>query len=474
MNEISKNKFLVPLITVTALFFMLGFITCLNDILVPYLKSVFSLNYFQSNLVQLAFFIAYFVVSLLYFVVSAVWYDPILRIGYKNTIVVGFLIASLACFLLSCESNSPQPTFGSFLFDLFLLGTGFAFLQIAANPLVSIMGSPDTASSRLNLSQAFNSLGTTLAPIIGGYLVFNLLKGEETTVRASVVQMPYLVLSALLLLLALAMFFTKIPQVTSTTDDFEYDSVGALRHPHLVLGMLGIFFYVGAEVAIGSNLVNYMHDSYRYESQLASALLSFYWGGAMIGRFMGAISMSQMESRRKYPMMFLSAVLVCSLLLFAVFSSLNMSLEESMRLLSEKQVYLFFIIVCLNYVMFLVANSKPSKTLAFFAVTNICLILLMLLMQGVLSLWMILSVGLFNSIMFSNIFTLGIDGLGKYTSQGSSLLVMMILGGAVVPPLQGFLADSLGDAHYAFALPLLCYAYIAWYGFVGCHIGKEK
>ena len=172
MSNEKSNSYYFPLVTLTTLFFMWGFITCLNDILIPYLKDVFELTHFQSNLVQLAFFLAYFIVSLLYFIVSALFGDPIMKIGYKNTIVLGLVISAIACFLFFLEASSESPAFSQFLLALFLLGSGFTFLQIAANPLVAVLGTPETSSSRLNLSQAFNSLGTTLAPIIGGYFIF--------------------------------------------------------------------------------------------------------------------------------------------------------------------------------------------------------------------------------------------------------------------------------------------------------------
>ncbi len=470
MEESGTKKYFFSLVTLTTLFFMWGFITCLNDILIPYLKDVFALNQFQSNLVMLAFFVAYFVVSLLYFVVSAIWQDPILKIGYKNTIVLGLMISAIACFLFFIEASSETPTFSFFLFTLFLLGSGFTFLQIAANPLVAVLGTQETSSSRLNLSQAFNSLGTTLAPIIGGYVIFNLMGGDAVVDGAkdpSAVQIPYLFLASVLLILAGVIFFTNIPNVMPESKLNEVSKVGALKYPHLVFGMLGIFFYVGAEVAIGSNLVNYMKEYQGFEDQMASAYLSFYWGGAMIGRFMGSISMSNTSSSKKYLYMLLAALLALFTIFFAFSTSMKFDLRTMCAFFVEKHVFYFLISLILNYFVFVSAKSKPSTTLGLFAIVNIGLLIAMLSTNGEFSLWAILSVGLFNSIMFSNIFTLAIKGLGKYTSQGSSLLVMMILGGAVVPPLQGLLTDVY-NAHYAFALPIVCYAYLAWYGFYGC------
>lgn len=466
MENTNEKNYSAALVTLTSLFFMWGFITCLNDLLTPYLKGVFELSHFEANLVQFAFFTAYFVISLIYFLVSTFYKDPIQKVGYKNTLVAGLVIAALACFLFYKEAGSENPKFPLFLGALFLLGTGFTFLQIAANPLVSMLGPAQTSSSRLNLSQAFNSLGTTLAPVVGGYFIFTYFKSDANSANA--VQIPYLVLASVLLMLAGILFFSNVPNKVNTGAIASVKGAGALKHPYLVYGMLGIFFYVGAEVAIGNNLIGFMQSCHGLATEAATTYLMFYWGGAMIGRFMGAISMSQMESSKKYILMavagVLTTVIICCI---AMNTKANVSISE---------VVFFFVYLVLNYVIFMAAKSLPSRTLGFFATVNIVLLFIMLCGDGQISLWAVLSVGLFNSIMFSNVFTLAIDGLEEYTAQGSSLLVMMILGGAIIPPIQGLVTDSLSaeNMKYAFFVPLLCYAYLAWYGFVGSHIGKAK
>ncbi|MBQ4035294.1 MAG: sugar MFS transporter [Paludibacteraceae bacterium] len=467
MENTDKKNYSAALVTLTSLFFMWGFITCLNDLLTPYLKGVFELSHFEANLVQFAFFTAYFVISLIYFLVSTFYKDPIQRIGYKNTLVAGLVIAALACFLFYKEAGSDDPKFSLFLGALFLLGTGFTFLQIAANPLVSILGPSQTSSSRLNLSQAFNSLGTTLAPVVGGYFIFTYFKSDANSANA--VQIPYLVLASVLLMLAGVLFFSNVPNKVSTGGSAaSVKGAGALKHPYLVYGMLGIFFYVGAEVAIGNNLIGFMQGCYGLSTDVATTYLMFYWGGAMIGRFMGAISMSQMESSRKFLLMAVAGVLT-TVIICCIAMNTKAEIEIS-------QVAFFFVYLVLNYIIFISAKSLPSRTLGFFASINILLLLTMICFEGQVSLWAVLSVGLFNSIMFSNVFTLAIDGLEEYTAQGSSLLVMMILGGAIVPPIQGYVTDKLPaeSMQYAFLVPLFCYIYLAWYGFVGSHIGKAK
>lgn len=466
MSNETTQRYPFALVTLTTLFFMWGFITCLNDILIPYLKEIFELTHFQSNLVQLAFFLAYFIISLFYFVVSAAIGDPIMKIGYKNTIVLGLIISAIACFLFFLEASSEAPAFSKFLLALFLLGSGFTFLQIAANPLVAVLGTPETSSSRLNLSQAFNSLGTTLAPIIGGYFIFEYFDAD--TQGATEVQIPYLFLTSILLILAGVIFMANIPnvQIEENLDFKNTAKAGALKYPHLVFGMFAIFCYVGAEVAIGSNLVGYMEGEHNFTKETASKLLSFYWGGAMIGRFMGALSMSQLPTFKKRVLMAIAAVLTFLLIFFITYDKLSGTIKY-------KDFFYYIGFLVLNYFMFIWAKSKPSNTLGLFAIVNICLIIFTLIFSREFSLWCILSVGLFNSIMFSNIFTLAIDRLGKYTSQGSSLLVMMILGGAVVPPIQGMVADYFG-VQLAFIVPMICYAYLVWYGFKGCNIRRSK
>lgn len=462
----SKNKYMVPLMTLTVLFFMWGFITCLNDMLTTYFKKLFDLEGFKSNLVQCAFFMAYFVISLIYFVVSAVWQDPIRKIGYKTTILIGLIIAAIGCLALCNEASQPDPEYSVFLGDLFILGTGFTFLQISANPLVSILGNQESASTRLNATQAFNSLGTTLAPIIGAVVIFGGRASNNEIPDQSSVQELYMCLAGVLILLAVLIFFSNIPNLKSEREDSTIDKIGALKYPHLVLGMLAIFFYVGGEVTIGNNLQLYMLHSIDFvpNEHIAGKFLAFYWGGAMIGRFAGSIYMSDMAQSKKLVYM------VCvGLAIFGLIFGLTG--------LEFMDICYFTIFMALNFGAFIASRGIPSRTLGLFAIINICLIIGMVLTTGAISLWLILAVGLFNSIMFSNVFTLAIKWLGEYTSQASSLLVMMILGGALMPPLQGFLADLIGEpdgCHLAFALPIVSYVYLAWYGFKGCNIRNSK
>ncbi len=438
----------------TMLFFMWGFITCLNDILIPYLKAVFELNYFEAMLVQFAFFGAYFVGSVIYFFISITYGDPISKMGYKNGIILGLVIGALGCLLF--VPAAEYLMYGFFLSALFCLGLGMTVLQIAANPYVAILGSSKTASSRLNLAQGFNSFGYTIAPLIGGYLIFSYFGGENV-IGADALKIPYLGLSGMFLLLAIIIKVNPLPKLIN--NEIIEKGAGALKFRHLVLGMVAIFMYVGAEVSIGSILVNFfgLPEIAGLEETEASTFLSFYWGGTMIGRFLGAISLSNIANNKKYGLMVITAIAAFLIIYGVAYLNTGVTLIE---------IAPFLIFVTLNLLAFKLGNSNPQRTLAIFAGIAMLLLVVVVITSGKVAFWSVIAIGLFNSIMWSNTFTLAINGLGKYTSQASSLLVMAILGGALVPVIQGALADSIG-VQMSFVLPIFCYAYLLYYGISG-------
>ncbi len=472
-----KQNYTGALIVLTSLFFMWGFITCMNDILIPFLRKMFDLDRFQSMMVQFAFFTAYFVGSVIYFIISARRGDPISKIGYKNGLILGLVVSAFASLLFYPAAQFQM--FGLFLGALFILALGFTLLQIAANPYVALLGSPKTASSRLNMSQAFNSLGTTLAPILGGYLVFHYFARMGTPLYSTLgkpvltdgggplsilgVQLPYLSFAVIFILLAILIRFTPLPRFTSSATIQK--GAGALKHRHLVLGMVAIFMYVGAEVSIGSSFINYAHEVTGFTEMQAKNFLAFYWGGAMIGRFLGAISLSSLQKGKKYGLMLLTSVLTFLIIYGVIFLESGESFPFS-------NVMPFIIFLILNYIGFVFGKSLPGRTLAIFAFIVIGLLVTTLLTNGIFALWTIIGIGLFNSIMWSNIFTLAIKDLKEYTAQGSSLLVMMILGGALIPLLQGAVADMLNGYHYSYFVPIISYVYILYYGWKG-HIVKS-
>lgn len=403
----------------TGLFFMVGFLTCLNDIVIPHLKSIFELNYAEAMLVQFAFFTSYFVFS---YPSGAI----VEKFGYKKTMVIGLLImaAGAAGFIPAAK----LAVFAIFLVALIVLAAGMTVVQVAVNPYVTVIGPAATASSRLNLAQAFNSFGTFIAPFLGGLVILggataltpermHSLSAVELQayreLQAHTVILPYLGMALVLVLLALALASIHLQPRTSVAERTQDFRPGAFaealskpdsiwHHPWLLAGALGIFTYVGAEVAIGSLLVNYMGlpQIASLPQATAANFLMVYWGGAMIGRFVG------------------SAIL---------------------------------------------QRVKTGKLLALNAIIACLLVILTILTHGHLAMFALLFVGLFNSIMFPSIFTLGIQDLGPLTSRGSSLMIAAIVGGALVPEATGKLADLIG-LHHAFVIPALCYVYIAAYG----------
>jgi FHS family L-fucose permease-like MFS transporter len=471
------------LIVLTSLFFMWGFITCLNDILIPHLKAIFELNYTQVMLVQFTFFTAYAIVSL----PSGMLVE---KIGYKTGIILGLLIAAIGTALFYPAAG--YRSYEIFLLALFVLASGITLLQVAANPYVAILGKPETASSRLNLSQAFNSLGTTIAPIFGSILILSLaVKGADELakmnmtdveayklIEASSVQTPYLILTAMLVAIAIIFALFKLPKIEAATqsssngdgvsNDDNHKSAWAYKH--LVLGAVAIFVYVGGEVAIGSFLVNYFKELVNMPEAEAGTYVALYWGGAMIGRFFGSITLSGMTDTKKKN---IYAALVFALaLVLALYVTKEYQNFATFSLSGLGKTLTFLTLVAVNFVAFNLGKQKPGRTLAILAISAASLVVISMITNGQFAMWSILAVGLFNSIMFPTIFTLAIAGLGKHTGQGSGILCTAIVGGAIIPVLQGVFADNIG-IHHAFILPVLCYVYIAFYGMKG-HIPTFK
>jgi MFS transporter, FHS family, L-fucose permease len=406
-----------PLATVTTLFFMWGFLTSLNDILVPHLKSIFDLNYTRVMLIQFAFFGAYFIFS----IPSAKVID---WIGYQRSMVVGLLTMGIGAFLfVPAASATSYPLF---LTALIVLAAGITCLQVAANPYVTVLGKPETASSRLNLTQAFNSLGTFLAPFFGGLFILTTAP-DMKQIRAlapdalqayrlheaATVKMPYIGLGIALVILAIAIGSFKLPKIEHAQHQLgEKVNDSIWRHPNLIFGAIAIFVYVGAEVSIGSFLVNYFGQPEigGLAEKVAASFLAFYWGGAMVGRFIGSALLQKM---------------------------------------------------------------KTGGLLGICAVCAAALVAISMLTNGHVAMYSIILVGLFNSIMFPSIFTLGIAELGPLTGDGSGIMIMAIVGGAIIPVAQGWIADHIG-IHHAFFLPVICYLYILFFALSGSKPNSER
>lgn len=429
------------------LFFLWGLLTSLNDILVPHLKAAFDLKHWQAQLIQFFFFGAYFLMS----VPSGI---IIRKIGYKKGIVAGLVLMGLGCFLF--YPASIVKIYGVFLLALFVLASGITLLQVAANPYVAVIGPEETAASRLNLAQGFNSLGHTIAPLFGAWLI---LQNKEV-VDVETVQGPYVFLAVALLAIGGVFWFLKLPAIAYDSDG-DRSGFRLWDYPHLYLGALAIFCYVGAEIAVGSFLVEYFKSepSILLDVKTAGRYVAYYWGGAMTGRFLGALALngSPKNASKMLKMLGIPA------LAFAVaFLANYLSGAET------ASTFGFLAILVLNYLAFVFGKHTPSGILSLFALCNMALLLVTMFSQGQLALWSVLGIGLFNSIMWSNIFTLAIARLKAFTSIGSSILVMMIAGGAIIPLLQGLFADVNGiGVKFSFLVPMLAYAYLVYYGRVG-------
>lgn len=446
-----KSTQIISFSAIISLFFMWGFITCLNDILIPQLKDMFQLSRAGSMFVQFCFFGAYFIGSLIYFLISVTAGDPISKIGYKKGILAGLVLGAIGCAMFYPASVLNQ--YPLFLTGLFVIGLGVTILQIAANPYVTILGSPEGASGRLNLSQAFNSLGTTLAPMLGGMLMAHF----ADSAHIQYIHIPYLIFSGLFLLIAVLIAVVPLPSYQNT-EKMESGS-NALKNKTLVLGIFAIFCYVGAEVCIGSSFKNCAKELIPDISDESSNIfLAFYWGGLMIGRFLGALSLVNFNSEvKKYGLMTLVALGTFLVLIGVTYFLHPHSFNPVM-------MWPYLIFIAVNICGFIVGKSQSTQLIAIFAGVNIIFLAAAMLINGYSTIWFLLATGLFNSVMWGNIFSSAIADLGKYTAQGSSLLVMAILGGALLPPLQGAIADALGGYHYSFFIPALAYIYLIFFG----------
>lgn len=468
-----------PFMVMTLLFFLWGFMTVFNDILIPRFKHAFALSYFEAMLVQFAFFGAYFVGSLSYFLISVTKGDPIAKLGYKNSVVVGLLMAALGSALFWPAATAVS--YPMFLGALFVVGLGFAMLQIAANPYITILGPEQTASSRLNLAQGFNSVGTTLGPLIGGWLIFQYF-AKTGAHGVDSIKVPYLAFCIVFVTLAAGFYFLRLPQIGQGQIERGAE---ALRYPHVVLGIGAIFMYVGGEVSVGSAIINFLgQKEIAGLSEIeASRFVSLYWGGLLIGRFMGAVELSAMKPARKRVWLVLIPVLTFLLLWVAQTAPLNAlrgTIDHAVfkqwraQFLQDWTVYRNYLpFVGLCWVLFRLGNSQAARTLMIFSSTVGLLLLTAILVGGKVAMWCVVAVGLFSSIGWSNTFSLAIEGVGAHKSQASSLLVMAILGGAVLPPLQGLVADTTHSLPFSFIVPLIAYAYVAFYGAKGHRIGRQ-
>lgn len=437
-----KNTQAVGMAFMGMIFFLFGFVTTFNITLADKFKAVFELSNFEAQLVNGAFFFTYFLLSFL-------GGGIIKKIGYKAGVILGLVLVGIGSFLFFPAAKALSFPF--FLFAIFIMASGVVFLQVAANPYVTALGPSETASGRLNFTQALNSIATYIAPLIASVFVFKVTAGAALSAEeaAKSVPTPFLIISVVVLLIAVAVYMLKLPVIP--TQGVEKKSIW--KYPHVILGAIGIFCYVGAEVGTASYVQVYLQEALNMAKSDAAKMIALYWGGAMVGRFYGSFMLSNVEKSKKY----LYTVLVIALALFVGWFV--------RRQITDGLIFAGIAIV--NYFAMLLGKGNASRSLAIFGIIAALLLVVIMSIPGGFILWVALSVGFFNSIMFPNIFALGVDGLDKgELSMASGLINSLIVGGAVVPVLMGLIADGIG-VRFVFILPIICYMYIVFYAFVG-------
>ena len=446
----SSHSQLYSLIVV---FFFWGFIAASNGIFIPFCKAHFQLSQFQSQLIDFTFYGGYFIGSVILFLLSQLSKVEILnKIGYKKGIIFGLLISVVGALAII-----PSVNAGSFPFILgafFIVALGFSLQQTAANPFVIALGDTTTGAHRLNLAGGINSLGTTLGPIIVSYFLFgSLINADASKTSIESINELYLIVAGIFAVMAVYFSFTNLPHVKN--DEKVEQGIPALKYPQLWMGMIAIFMYVGVEVTIQSNMgaLLKLPEFGGFDEAHLSQFISLYWGSLMIGRWTGAVSIFNLKSTAKTVALIVVPFIAFALILFVNFLHGN----------DVTELYPYVICVAILIAANFLGKEKQARTLMIFALFGIVAMLIGLMTTGKIALFAFISGGLFCSVMWPCIFSLSIAGLGKHTSQGSSFLIMMILGGSIIPPLQGKLADGVLGIHASYIVTLFCFAYLAFF-----------
>jgi FHS family L-fucose permease-like MFS transporter len=510
MQENNSKNYGSALYTLITVFFFWGFLAASNGIFIPFCKTHFSLTQFESQLIDFTFYGGYFIGSLiLYFASQASRVDILNKLGYKNGIILGLVISAIGA--LGMVPAIGSGAFGFILAAFFVIAVGFSLQQTAANPFVIALGSPETGASRLNFAGAVNNFGGLMGPVIVGVMLFGTTKGANTTVEISSVNNLYYALAGLFLAVAAFFWFSNLPKVTSdekieqsskanlplaiifvafglilaagplsaatglSKAYFVYASLaiilftlissllsaqkdsrgwGAMQYPQLIYGMLAIFTYVGTEVTIQSNMGALLNlpEFGGYKESDISPFISLYWGSLMIGRWAGAVGAFNLKTSTKYLLTVLMPFVAFGVILFV----------NKVSGTNVNHLYPYAICIAIMIVAFFLGNQKPARTLTVFGLLGVAFMILGLLTTGIVATFAFISGGLCCSIMWPSIFALSVTGLGKYTSQGSAFLIMMILGGAIIPPVQGIFADTSG-IHLSYIIPVLGFAYLAFF-----------
>lgn len=464
VNQVKTNwAQFIPLVTV---FFFWGFVAASNDILIPVFKEAFDLTQGQSQLVSVAFYVAYTVGSIIYMIISYITKgDVINRIGYKNSLALGLIISALGTLLFYPAANSGS--FPLMLSGLFTVGLGFSLQQTVANPLAIALGPINTGSQRLTLAGGINNLGTTIGPLIVSFAIFGSASSGATNLDIESVKIPYLILGAAFLLVAIFLKFSSLPDkpeaVVESDDSISNDRGHALKYPQLILGMIAIFVYVGVEVSTASNLPAYMEKDLGFLTKDIAPYISLYWASLMIGRWTGAVEAFTDKMDLQKILRFIAPYLA-----FGVFLLVNAIAKHD---LTPFYVYALIILVLIGADM--ASKGNPARMLLIFSGLGILALLIGMTTSGMTSVYAFTSVGLFCSTLWPCIFTLAVSGLGKNTSQGSSFLIMMIMGGGIVSWLQGVVADET-SIHASYIVGVLCFAYLAFYAWKVSGILKNQ
>lgn len=448
--------------TLITVFFFWGFIAASNDILIPVFKKAFALTQMQSQFVSFAFYIAYTVGSIVYLLISkAIGKDLLNSLGYKNGIALGLIISAIGTLLFY-----PAANLGSFtlmISGLFIVALGFSLQQIAANPLAVVMGDPKTGSQRLSMAGGINNFGTTIGPLLVSFTIFGSVSAANTTANIASVKIPYLILGIAFLLVAFFLKGSSIPNkieleqlvdIENGENDKSIHRKSALHYPQLWLGMIGIFVYVGVEVATASNLPEYLMQKHGISTEKVAPYISLYWASLMIGRWTSSVGAFSLSNGIKDILKFLMPYIA-----FAVFLIVNTIAQHDVS-----PFYVYGFVIAIMIIGDVLSKGSPAKMLLLFSLFGVIALLIGMFTTGKVSVFAFVSVGLFCSTLWPCIFTLAVAGLGKHTNQGSSLLIMMIMGGGIVSLIQGYVAsDHLFGIQYSYIVGVLCFVYLAFY-----------
>lgn len=465
MSSTTSTKWaqFIPLVTV---FFFWGFVAASNDILIPVFKKAFDLTQGESQLVSVAFYVAYTVGSLIYMGISFLTNGDIInRIGYKNALALGLTISALGTLLFYPAANNGS--FPLMLSGLFIVGLGFSLQQTVANPLAIALGPITTGSQRLTMAGGINNFGTTIGPLIVSFAIFGSAASANTDVSIESVKIPYLILGAAFILVAIFLKFSSLPDqpetVVEVAEDVKSSKKSALHYPQLILGMIGIFVYVGVEVSTASNLPDYMQSNLGFETKDIAPYISLYWASLMIGRWTGAVEAFNATASTEKILKFLAPYLA-----FGVFLMVNAIAKHDLT-----PFYVYALVIVVLIAADIASKGNPARMLLIFSSLGIVALLIGMFTTGMLSVYAFTSVGLFCSTLWPCIFTLAISGLGKNTNQGSNFLIMMIMGGGIVSWLQGVVADET-NIHFSYIVGVACFAYLAFYAWKVSKILKAQ